>query len=29
LIRPDLHVAWRGDALPTDSERVARVATGH
>jgi 2-polyprenyl-6-methoxyphenol hydroxylase-like FAD-dependent oxidoreductase len=29
LVRPDLHVAWRGDALPKDPDRVARVVTGH
>jgi 2-polyprenyl-6-methoxyphenol hydroxylase-like FAD-dependent oxidoreductase len=29
LIRPDLHVAWRGNALPADPDRVARVVTGH
>jgi hypothetical protein len=29
LVRPDLHVCWRGDALPKDPDRVARVVTGH
>lgn len=29
LVRPDLHVAWRGDALPKDPGSVARVVTGH
>jgi hypothetical protein len=29
LVRPDLHVVWRGDALPTDPGRLARVVTGH
>jgi 2-polyprenyl-6-methoxyphenol hydroxylase-like FAD-dependent oxidoreductase len=29
LIRPDLHVAWRGDALPNDPDRLARLVTGH
>jgi hypothetical protein len=29
LIRPDLHVVWRGNALPNDPDRVARVVTGH
>jgi 2-polyprenyl-6-methoxyphenol hydroxylase-like FAD-dependent oxidoreductase len=29
LIRPDLHVAWRGDALPQNPDNVARVVTGH
>lgn len=29
LVRPDLHVTWRGDALPQDSNRLARLVTGH
>jgi 2-polyprenyl-6-methoxyphenol hydroxylase-like FAD-dependent oxidoreductase len=29
LVRPDLHVVWRGDAAPSDPARVAAVATGH
>ena len=29
LIRPDLHVAWRGDALPPDADRLASLVTGH
>jgi hypothetical protein len=29
LVRPDLHVCWRGDALPKDPHPVARVVTGH
>jgi 2-polyprenyl-6-methoxyphenol hydroxylase-like FAD-dependent oxidoreductase len=29
LVRPDLHVCWRGDVLPRDPDRVARVVTGH
>jgi hypothetical protein len=29
LIRPDLHVVWRGDALPKDPDGVALVVTGH
>ena len=29
LIRPDMHVVWRGNAAPEDAERVAAVATGH
>ncbi|HZC57041.1 MAG TPA: FAD-dependent monooxygenase [Xanthobacteraceae bacterium] len=28
LVRPDLHVTWRGNALPKDSEQLARVVTG-
>ncbi len=29
LVRPDLHVVWRGNAAPEDAARVAAVATGH
>src|SRR5215475_5641963 len=29
LLRPDLHVAWRGNAPPAEPERLARIATGH
>jgi len=29
LIRPDLHVVWRGNAAPEDATQVAAVATGH
>jgi hypothetical protein len=29
LLRPDLHVVWRGNALPDDSAKLAAVATGH
>jgi hypothetical protein len=29
LVRPDLHVVWRGNAAPEDCARVAAVATGH
>jgi 2-polyprenyl-6-methoxyphenol hydroxylase-like FAD-dependent oxidoreductase len=28
LVRPDLHVAWRGDQAPEDPEGVARTVTG-
>lgn len=28
LLRPDLHVVWRGDTAPADPERVAAIATG-
>jgi len=28
LVRPDQHVAWRGDALDADAERLLRVVTG-
>jgi len=29
LLRPDLHVAWRGNSPPEEPERLARMATGH
>lgn len=29
LVRPDLHVAWRGDAPPRDPSALARTVTGH
>jgi 2-polyprenyl-6-methoxyphenol hydroxylase-like FAD-dependent oxidoreductase len=29
LLRPDLHVAWRGNAAPDDPARIAAIATGH
>jgi hypothetical protein len=29
LLRPDLHVVWRGNRLPDDAARLADVATGH
>jgi len=28
LLRPDLHVVWRGNTL-TDPARLAALATGH
>jgi hypothetical protein len=28
LIRPDLHVAWRGRATPDDPQRIVAIATG-
>ncbi len=28
LVRPDMHVVWRGNAAPEDAERVAAIATG-
>jgi hypothetical protein len=28
LVRPDLHVVWRGNRLPADPARLAAVATG-
>jgi 2-polyprenyl-6-methoxyphenol hydroxylase-like FAD-dependent oxidoreductase len=29
LVRPDLHVAWRGNRLPERPEALAALATGH
>ncbi|MFM1813585.1 MAG: hypothetical protein RLZ98_280 [Pseudomonadota bacterium] len=29
LLRPDMHVAWRGNAAPEDASHVAGVVTGH
>jgi 2-polyprenyl-6-methoxyphenol hydroxylase-like FAD-dependent oxidoreductase len=29
LLRPDMHVVWRGNAVPDDAEEIAAVATGH
>ncbi len=29
VIRPDHHVAWRGNAMPEDAEQVLRDLTGH
>ncbi len=29
LVRPDLHVVWRGNAPPDDPEKLAAMATGH
>jgi hypothetical protein len=28
LIRPDLHIAWRGNAAPDNPERLAAFVTG-
>jgi 2-polyprenyl-6-methoxyphenol hydroxylase-like FAD-dependent oxidoreductase len=29
LVRPDLHVVWRGDALPDRPDDIASIVTGH
>ncbi len=29
LLRPDLHIVWRGNTLPDDPQRLAAMATGH
>ncbi|MEO8808611.1 MAG: hypothetical protein ABI433_21210 [Burkholderiaceae bacterium] len=28
LVRPDLHVAWRGDVVPVDAAALVRQVTG-
>jgi hypothetical protein len=28
LVRPDLHVVWRGNELPQDAAKIAMIATG-
>jgi 2-polyprenyl-6-methoxyphenol hydroxylase-like FAD-dependent oxidoreductase len=29
LLRPDLHIAWRGNGIPEDALSIARITTGH
>jgi 2-polyprenyl-6-methoxyphenol hydroxylase-like FAD-dependent oxidoreductase len=29
LLRPDMHIVWRGHTAPDDAAEVARIATGH
>jgi hypothetical protein len=29
LLRPDMHVVWRGNRLPDDVRDIAATATGH
>jgi len=29
LVRPDLHVVWRGNRLPDDPTKLATLVTGH
>ena len=29
LLRPDLHVVWRGNGLPDDPEKLTALVTGH
>ena len=29
LLRPDMHVVWRGNSAPDEPDRLAAVATGH
>jgi hypothetical protein len=29
LVRPDMHIVWRGNAAPEDAAHIATVVTGH
>jgi hypothetical protein len=29
LVRPDLHVAWRGNRAPDNPGEISRLVTGH
>ena len=29
LLRPDMHIVWRGNRLPDDVRDIAATATGH
>jgi hypothetical protein len=29
LLRPDLHIVWRGNAGPDNAGEIAAIATGH
>jgi hypothetical protein len=29
LLRPDLHIVWRGNRVPDDVRDIAAIATGH
>jgi hypothetical protein len=29
LLRPDMHIVWRGHSSPSDPGRLAAIATGH
>jgi hypothetical protein len=29
LLRPDMHIAWRGNAAPDDAASLTRMATGY
>jgi hypothetical protein len=29
LLRPDMHVVWRGHSAPENAAEVAAIATGH
>ena len=29
LLRPDLHIAWRGNRAPAEPKRLAALVTGH
>ena len=29
LLRPDLHIVWRGNSAPAEPTKLAAIATGH
>jgi hypothetical protein len=29
LLRPDMHIVWRGNSLPDNAAKLAAIATGH
>jgi hypothetical protein len=29
LVRPDMHVVWRGNSPPDNADELAALATGH
>ena len=29
LLRPDMHIVWRGQQAPQEPQRLAAIATGH
>jgi hypothetical protein len=29
LLRPDMHIAWRGNTPPDDAEKLVRLVTGN
>jgi len=29
VLRPDMHVVWRGNNVPTNADEIASISTGH
>ncbi|MDB5543728.1 MAG: 2-polyprenyl-6-methoxyphenol hydroxylase, partial [Hyphomicrobiales bacterium] len=29
LLRPDLHIVWRGNRMPDNAAQIAAISTGH